>query len=49
MKELHWQPSVTFEEGINRTIDWYLENTDWVGNVVSGDYKRYYDSMYAGR
>jgi len=49
MKELSWQPSVTFEEGINRTIDWYLENTDWLGHVVSGDYKRYYDSMYADR
>jgi len=49
MKELSWRPSVTFEEGINRTIDWYLENTDWLEHVVSGDYKRYYDSMYADR
>lgn len=49
MTELGWQPSVTFEEGINRTIDWYLANGDWLANVVSGDYQKYYDSMYADR
>jgi len=49
MSELGWRPSVTFEEGINKTIDWYLDNTDWLGHVVSGDYQKYYDSMYADR
>jgi dTDP-glucose 4,6-dehydratase len=49
MSELGWRPSVSFEEGINKTIDWYLENADWLGHIVSGDYQKYYDSMYAGR
>lgn len=49
MSELGWRPSVTFEEGINKTIDWYLDNSDWLGHVVSGDYQKYYDSMYADR
>jgi len=47
--ELGWQPSVGFEEGINKTIDWYLQNKDWLANVVSGDYKAYYKSMYGNR
>jgi len=47
--ELGWQPSVSFEEGINKTIDWYLQNKDWLANVVSGDYQKYYDSMYSNR
>ena len=47
--ELGWQPSVSFEEGINKTIDWYLQNKDWLRNVVSGDYQKYYDSMYSNR
>jgi dTDP-glucose 4,6-dehydratase len=49
ISRLGWQPSVSFEEGINRTIDWYLENAGWLTNVVSGDYQRYYDSMYLNR
>ena len=49
MTELDWRPSVTFEEGINKTIDWYLANGDWLSNVVSGDYQKYYESMYANR
>jgi dTDP-glucose 4,6-dehydratase len=49
ISRLGWQPSVSFEEGINRTIDWYLENASWLTNVVSGDYQRYYDSMYLNR
>jgi len=49
MTELGWQPSVTFEEGLNKTIDWYLANGGWLANVVSGDYQKYYDSMYADR
>jgi len=49
MTELDWRPSVSFEEGINKTIDWYLQNQDWLGNVVRGDYQKYYDSMYGDR
>jgi len=49
MTELGWQPSVSFEEGINKTIDWYLQNKDWLANVVSGDYQKYYESMYQNR
>jgi len=49
MNELDWKPSVDFEEGINKTIDWYLENQDWLSNVVSGGYQKYYESMYGNR
>jgi dTDP-glucose 4,6-dehydratase len=49
MKELDWEPSVTFEQGINTTIEWYLENTKWLNNVVSGDYQKYYNNMYSNR
>ncbi len=49
VEQLSWQPSVTFEEGINKTIDWYLQNQEWLRNVTSGEYKKYYDSMYSGR
>ncbi len=49
IKELGWKPSVTFEEGIVKTIDWYLANSPWLANVVSGDYQKYYETMYAGR
>ena len=49
MTELGWRPSVTFEEGIVRTIDWYLSNQKWLAHVVSGDYQKYYDQMYGGR
>ncbi len=49
MKELNWQPSVTFEAGINKAIDWYLENQEWLNNVVSGEYQKYYESMYHNR
>ncbi|HEW78592.1 MAG TPA: dTDP-glucose 4,6-dehydratase [Phycisphaerales bacterium] len=49
IRELNWNPSVTFEEGIGKTIDWYLSNNDWLSNVVSGDYQKYYDSMYENR
>jgi dTDP-glucose 4,6-dehydratase len=45
-KELGWKPSVTFEEGLERTIDWYLANEEWLGHVTSGDYKEYYHKMY---
>ncbi|MCL4140606.1 UNVERIFIED_CONTAM: hypothetical protein GTU68_041716 [Idotea baltica] len=45
-KELGWKPSVTFEEGLSKTIDWYLENEEWLNNVTSGAYKDYYQKMY---
>lgn len=48
-KELGWKPSLQFEEGISKTIDWYLENEEWLKNVTSGDYQRYYDEMYDKR
>ena len=48
-KELGWKPSVTFEEGLSQTIDWYLQNTEWLQHVTSGAYQHYYDDMYAGR
>ncbi len=46
--ELGWTPAVRFEEGIDRTVRWYLENQSWLDNVTSGDYQKYYDSMYKG-
>jgi len=46
-KELAWKPSVTFEEGLTKTIDWYLNNKDWLENVTSGSYAKYYDKMYS--
>jgi len=49
INELNWQPSVNFEEGINKTIDWYLNSTDWLSSIVSGDYQKYYESMYGNR
>jgi dTDP-glucose 4,6-dehydratase len=48
-EELGWKPSVTFEEGLSKTIDWYLENEQWLNNVTSGDYQKYYSDMYSGR
>ena len=48
-KQLGWKPSVTFEEGLSQTIDWYLQNTDWLKNITSGTYQHYYKDMYAGR
>ena len=46
--ELGWVPSVTFEEGLSKTIDWYLENKDWLEQVTSGNYVNYYKSLYGG-
>jgi len=45
-KELGWSPTVTFEEGLSETIDWYLNNKDWLNNVTSGNYKKYYKEQY---
>ncbi len=47
--ELNWRPSITFEEGLEKTVDWYLENQAWVEQVTSGDYLEYYQKMYASR
>ncbi|MCK6482892.1 MAG: dTDP-glucose 4,6-dehydratase [Phycisphaerae bacterium] len=49
MRELGWTPSVTFEQGLRRTIEWYLANQAWLDRVVSGDYQKYYEAMYANR
>jgi len=48
-QELNWRPSITFEEGLEKTVDWYLENQEWVTQVTSGDYLEYYKKMYAAR
>ena len=48
-KELGWEPSLQFEEGIEKTVKWYLDNQEWVDNVTSGDYLKYYESMYKDR
>ena len=45
-KELGWKPSVTFEEGLNITIEWYLNNEEWLKNVTSGEYQKYYQKQY---
>ena len=45
-KELGWKPSVTFEQGLEKTIDWYLSNDEWLQNVTSGDYQAYYEKQY---
>ena len=47
--ELGWKPSVTFEEGLALTIDWYFENADWLKQVTSGDYQQYYEKVYGGK
>ncbi len=48
-KELGWVPSLQFEEGLEKTIDWYLENEAWLQNVTSGDYQKYYEEQYQKR
>ncbi len=48
-KELGWEPSLQFEEGIEKTVRWYLDNQDWMDNITSGDYQNYYEEMYGGR
>ena len=45
-RELGWKPSVTFEEGLSRTIDWYLDNKEWMNRIVSGEYEKYYNKQY---
>ena len=49
MKELGWKPSLQFEEGIEKTVSWYLENKEWLDHVTSGTYQNYYDDQYQNR
>jgi dTDP-glucose 4,6-dehydratase len=49
MNELGWKPSLQFEEGIEKTVDWYLANQQWMDEVTSGEYQKYYTSMYTAR
>jgi dTDP-glucose 4,6-dehydratase len=49
MRETNWKPSVTFEVGLERTVDWFLTNLDWLKNVTSGSYMKYYTTMYQSR
>ena len=48
-RELGWEPSLQFEEGIEKTVRWYLDNQEWMDNITSGDYEKYYEEMYKGR
>jgi dTDP-glucose 4,6-dehydratase len=48
-QELGWQPSLQFEEGIERTVRWYLENEEWMENIISKEYIKYYNEMYGNR
>ncbi len=48
-RELGWEPSLQFEEGIEKTVRWYLDNQEWLDNVTSGDYQQYYEKMYKDR
>jgi dTDP-glucose 4,6-dehydratase len=48
-RQLGWSPTVTFEEGLEKTVDWYLANEGWLKNVTSGHYLQYYENMYSGR
>jgi len=45
-KELGWEPQVNFEEGLRRTVEWYLSNQDWVESVITGEYQEYYHRIY---
>jgi dTDP-glucose 4,6-dehydratase len=47
MNELGWEPSLQFEEGLEKTVDWFLSNQDWLENITSGNYKAYYEKMYS--
>ncbi len=47
--ELGWRPSITFEEGLEKTVDWYLANQEWIEEVTSGEYRTYYENMYQNR
>ncbi|MEA3445791.1 MAG: GDP-mannose 4,6-dehydratase, partial [Bacteroidota bacterium] len=47
--ELGWEPSLQFEEGIEKTVDWYLANQKWMNHIVSGDYEKFYEQQYVKR
>ena len=47
--ELGWEPSVTFEQGLEKTVEWYLANEKWLDNILSGDYEKYYANQYSDR
>jgi dTDP-glucose 4,6-dehydratase len=49
MNELGWKPSLQFEEGLEKTVDWYLANNSWLKNVTSGQYQKYYNEMYTNK
>ena len=48
-KEIGWEPSLQFEEGIEETVKWYLDNQEWMDHVTSGEYQKYYENMYKDR
>ena len=48
-RELGWEPSLQFEEGIEKTVRWYLDNEEWMDSITSGEYEKYYTEMYGGR
>ncbi|MBR6919958.1 MAG: GDP-mannose 4,6-dehydratase, partial [Bacteroidales bacterium] len=48
-RELGWEPSLQFEEGIEKTVRWYLDNAEWLDQVTSGAYQKYYEEMYKNR
>ncbi len=48
-RELNWEPSLQFEEGLEKTVDWYLENEEWMNNITSGEYQKYYNAQYENR
>lgn len=48
-RELGWEPSLQFEEGLEKTVDWYLENEEWMNNITSGEYQKYYKTQYENR
>ena len=45
-RKLGWEPSITFEKGLELTVEWYLTNSDWLNNITSGDYQNYYKQQY---
>jgi dTDP-glucose 4,6-dehydratase len=47
--ELGWKPSLQFEEGLDKTVDWYLSNSEWLDHILSGDYEKYYEEQYHKR
>jgi dTDP-glucose 4,6-dehydratase len=47
--ELGWKPTITFEQGLEQTVEWYLSHQEWVDEVTSGSYQTYYDNMYKNR